>query len=125
MESVGQPLALHQLHDDEQRAVVLADVIGGGDRGRSEQRGGPRFGEKALPPVWVLVVVGRDELQRHRATEPRVSRAEHFAHAAAAEPGADLVVLDDGADGGHGSGTWALQLRASPTQWYRTPGTPP
>ena len=104
VETVDQCLAFHQFHDDEQCAVILADVVGGGDGGRPEQRRGPRFLEQAFPSVGVLVVVGGDELQRDRATEPRVPRSVDFTHAATAQTGADLVVLHDAADGGDGVG---------------------
>ena len=72
-------------------AVRLARVVDGYDAGVIETRSKLRFTEESLAEALVLGLLGRDQLERDRASEPRVEGAVHDAHAAAPKDRFDLV----------------------------------
>jgi hypothetical protein len=85
LQLVRQQLAFDVLHGDEQRAVALADVVDGRDVRRAQHRGGARLSEKPLAPLRVVLERGRQQLERHTTTEPRVFDEVDLAHAARAQ----------------------------------------
>jgi hypothetical protein len=102
---------LQVLHHQERLALVLADVVDGADVGVVERRGGHRLALEALARGLVVEQLLRQELERHRAVEPRVLRPANDAHAAATEPLEDAVVGDGPPD--HGALPSARLRRAS------------
>ncbi len=85
---------LEILHHDERPPVLLADVVDRADI-RVIQRGGrPRFAREPGQRCWILRELRRDELERHRAVQPRVFGLVDDAHAAAGQPGDDVVVRE-------------------------------
>ncbi len=81
--------AVHQLHDQERGVVHLVEVVDPHDV-RVVQRG-ERAGLAAQPRQLRLPGRRREDLEGHVPPERRVARAEHHAHAAAADPARDLV----------------------------------
>jgi hypothetical protein len=69
-----------------------------------ERREHARFAGKPGPVLHVTGEIGRQDLERDLAVERRVVRAEHLAHAAGANGGADFVWTDAraGRQGRHG-----------------------
>ena len=94
--------AVDQLHRDEGRARLVADLVDRDDIRVVQRRGRPRFQHE--PPV-SLLIAGRfrfEHLQRDRTPEPRVDGAVDNPHPAAADLTLDAVVrnvLDHGAWG--------------------------
>ena len=107
--TLGEVLALDQLHDEEgdSSAVILSEphiraasrrisrdrleTVQVGDVGVVEARQHPRL---ALEPRHSLCILGeclRQHLQRHLTAELGVGRPPHLAHAAGAEMRQDLV----------------------------------
>ena len=66
---VLERLPLEQLHSDERRAVVLADLVDGADVGVVERRRRARLAQEALERRRVLRHLVRQELERHLAAE--------------------------------------------------------
>ena len=64
--------AIDELHRDERRAVVLVDLVDGDDVRVVERRGGARFLDEAARPSGSAGRLGRQDLDRDRAAEPRV-----------------------------------------------------
>ena len=93
-----QHLALDVLHDEEVGALVLADVVDGGDVRRAQRRRGARLGQKSRAALLVVLRLGRQELERHLTTEPGVFGEVDLAHAACPKAVPDPVVLDRAAD---------------------------
>ena len=90
LQPLAQRRAFEQLH--HQRAVLEAVDLR--DVGMVERRQDFRF---ALEPGEAVRVAGerlRQDLDRHRASEPRIRRAIDLAHAARAEGARDLVLPD-------------------------------
>ena len=90
-------------HRDEQLPVGrVADFVDGADVGVVEAGGGLRLLQETPFGVGVVAQLGRQELERRVAVEPRVARPVDDAHAAAAEPVADLIGADarTGREGG-------------------------
>ena len=85
--SRAQRLAFEQLLHDVRRAVVLTDVVDRRDVRVVEDAGGFRLLLEAAQPVRVLREGRRQHLDRDLASEPRILRPIHLAHA----PGADLA----------------------------------
>jgi hypothetical protein len=46
---------------------------------------------KPAPAIVITHAIGRQNLDRNHAVEPRISRAVHLAHSPSAEEGQDLV----------------------------------
>jgi len=99
LEPLGQRLSLDQLHHEEVRAVLAADVEEGADVRVVQGGDGPRLTLEAGAQLLVGGKAGREYLDRHVAPESRVARPIDFPHAAGAERGDDLV----GAKAGAGS----------------------
>ncbi len=91
-ESLGQRLALDQLHDDKEVIAILGDVVRHRDGWRTQDRGGSGFLQQTSPPVGIPAVLRGDELQRHVPAEPGVTGAIDLAHAAGTKLVADFVV---------------------------------
>ncbi len=86
-EDRAQRLAFEELLDDVGRAVVLADVVDGGDVGVVEDAGGLRLLLEAAQAVGVGGEGGRQDLDRDVAAEARVLGAVDLPHAARADGG--------------------------------------
>ena len=93
-----EDLALDVLHHQEVGALVLADVVDGGDVGGPQRRGGPGLGQQARAPFRVRLAGRGQELERDLASQPRVFGEVDLAHAARAQALAHAIVLDGGAD---------------------------
>ena len=90
-QSLGQGLALHELHHQEGEAVLVAHVVERADVGMVQAGDGSRFTLEPLSHFDGLRLLGGKHLHRHRAIEPRVLRPIDLAHAAAPEGSDDLV----------------------------------
>ncbi len=84
--------AVDQLHRDERRAVVFVDLVDGDDVRMVERGGGARFLDEAAMPIDIGRGIGRQHLDRHRPSEPRVVGGIDHAHAAASDLGVDAVM---------------------------------
>ncbi len=83
-----------ELHGDEDRAVVDADIVGRDDVGMRQPRQGLRFAKQAVllrPDVRQVLPVAMKQLERDIARQVRIASAIHGAHAAGAEHLGDLV----------------------------------
>ncbi len=90
-EARAQGLAFEQLGDDEGDAIRLADVVER-EHGRVvESRHRTRLALEATAAVGVAGHVGRQDLERDVAPEPRVARPVDLAHASGAEGVQHLV----------------------------------
>ena len=102
---VGEQFALDVLHRDEEVGAVLDQVVGDGDVGRAQHRGGPRLADEPGARVAVLGIGRGQELERDLSPEPGVLGQEHLAHAARAEAFDHAVVQElrprDRDRGGH------------------------
>ena len=87
-----QRLPVEQLHDDERLPVVLADVVDRADVRMVQRRGGAGLALEALQRLPGRGELGRQELERDLAAQPRVLGLVDDAHAAAADPVEDAVV---------------------------------
>ena len=104
-EPVGQRLAFEVLHDEIRRAGLFAHVIQRADVGMIELRDRAGFAVEALAELRIGGERLREDLDRHRAIEPRVARLVDLAHPAGAEGGEDFVRAEAGARlECHGSG---------------------
>src|SRR4029453_16650202 len=61
-----------------------------------EARGEPRLAQQSLPAALVLGKALRQDLERHRTSQPRVAREVDLAHAAAPDSRLDLVDAERG-----------------------------
>lgn len=93
--AVAQGLALEILHGDEGPAVVLADLLDGGDVRVGKRGGGAGLAAQSLGGDRVGIVSGRQELEGDEAMKARVLRLIDHTHAAAADLLYDAVVCDD------------------------------
>jgi hypothetical protein len=113
--------ALEALHHDERLPLVLADVVDGADVGVVQGRGGSFLALESLSgPRFVESPFG-EELQRHRAAQPRVLGRVDNPHASTAQFLTDTVVRNRLA--GHAlwpspPGFW---LPAVAAKWYTSP----
>ena len=92
-----QRLAFEQLLDDVGRAVVLADVVNGGDVGMVEDAGRARLLLEALQALRIAREGAGQDLDRDVAAEARIARAEDLSHPSRADGGEDLVGPETGA----------------------------
>jgi len=97
-ETLGQLLALDQLHDERTASSGFFEAVNARDVRVTERRQYLRFPVKARHPLGVVREVLGQELQRHFAVQARVGGTEHFAHAASPELAGDAVVRDGFAD---------------------------
>ena len=74
--------ALHVLHDDEVRAVLLAPVVDADDVGVVEARGVLRLPAEPLDEARVAGELGEEHLDRDAAVELPVASEEDVGHAA-------------------------------------------
>ncbi len=98
----GQGIAGDQLHDDVVGAVVLDDVVNGGDLGVIEPGEHARFAAEALAGFLVGEHAGLEHFDGDIALEFFVARAVDDAHAAGAELGDDAVAVEQARLGGEG-----------------------
>ena len=87
-----QPRAVHQLHRDERRPIVLVDVVDGDDVRVVERRSRTGFLDEAALAIGIGRRFGRQHLYRDRASEPGVVGGVNDAHTAAADFCANAVV---------------------------------
>ena len=85
MNVLPQRLAVDELHGDEWRVVLLADVVDGADAGMIERGRRERFSAKAFQRLRVLRHAVRQKFQGDRAVEPRVDRFVDDTHSASTE----------------------------------------
>ena len=90
--------AFDVLHHEEVGALVLADVVDGGDVRGAKRRGRARLGQEARAALRIALRLGGEKLQRDLASKARVLGEIHVAHAAGAEPVTYPIVLDCVAD---------------------------
>ena len=91
-DSGAKVFALHVLHHDERRAVMLQDFVDGADERVIERRGGPRFAKKTAPGLVGVQQLGRNRFQHDDAIEALVVRREDAAHAALPDAVANEIV---------------------------------
>jgi hypothetical protein len=82
---LSQRLAVHELHRDERRLALAADLENRNDVGVVERRRRPRLLLEARQAPLVRGERLRQDLQRDLAPEPRVARPIHLSHSARAE----------------------------------------
>ena len=99
--SLSERLAVEQLHHEERRAVVLADVVQRADVRMGQLRDRARFAIEALAELRIGGERGGQHLDGDRAVEPRVARAIDLAHPAGAEGRQDLVRAEFRSRGQH------------------------
>jgi hypothetical protein len=80
------------LHDDQAQRAALDVVVHRHDVRVGERRQGPGLGGEAVPDVGLAGERLRQFLDRDGAAQAAVVRAEHNAHAAAAELALDFVI---------------------------------
>ena len=97
-EQVAEHVPLEQLHHDERRVAVLAQVVDGADVGMIQGRRGPRL---ALEAGQVLAAgeTRRERLDRDFSSELGIARPIHLTHSAFAKRRQDFVVLEARASG--------------------------
>ena len=89
-----QVRAADERHDEEERALVAAEVVDRDDRGVVHLRDDLRLALEALLELRRVRSSRGDELDRDLAVEHRVPRAVDDAHAAPSELPQDLVTID-------------------------------
>jgi hypothetical protein len=89
-----------------------------------ERRRDARLAQEAPPETVVVRQLGREQLERDVAAEPRVVRAVDDAHPAAAEQRVDAVARQDGADSGVGARGPRHAPSVSRTTAVSNPGRP-
>ena len=77
-------MTVDELHGDETPLGRLTDVVDGDDVGMIQRRGGNRFATKPIHRSGSGAGLGQDQLERHVAAKPSVTRAIDLAHAAGA-----------------------------------------
>src|SRR5262249_4390906 len=94
LEELLERAALHVLHGEEVEAAALADVVDLDDVGMVQLPRGARLGEEHVDAPAVAREAAGEDLQRHLPVERDLEGLVARAHAAAAEPLADLVAAD-------------------------------
>ena len=94
-EPCPQRLALEQLHHEERRALVLADVVQRADVGVVQAGDGPRFAREARAALSVGAQFCGEDLDGDRAVEAGVAGLVDLAHSARADA-VDLVRTEAG-----------------------------
>ena len=87
-----EPSAVHQLHGDERRPVVLVDLVDRDDVRVIEGGGGAGFLDEPAVAIGIGRRLGRQHLDRDRPAEPGVVGGVDNPHAAAANLGVDAIV---------------------------------
>jgi hypothetical protein len=94
---VGQRLTFQVLHDEKQRAVVLAHVMQRADVRMVQGRNGPRLMLKPRAELRVTRQVIREDLDGDRAVEARIPGSINFPHSAGTDGGLNFVGPETGA----------------------------
>ena len=84
-QALRQRLAFEALHDEVVRSILMADVVQHADVRMIQTGNGFGFALEALLANGIIRKLRRQDLDGDRAVEPRVSRAEDFAHATCAQ----------------------------------------
>ena len=92
IEELAQRPAVDELHDDEGRLGILADLVDRDDRGVVQGRGRPRLRLEAGEPLGVERELAREGLDRDVAPEARVPGPVDLPHPAGAQAVHDLVL---------------------------------
>ena len=103
-EPLRESLPVDQLHHQIVGTVLMANVVERADVRVVEQRDGTRLALEPGAHFGRRGLVLRQHLDRHVATESRVVRAIHLAHAARAERGDDLIGAEPSAGEEHHEG---------------------
>ena len=85
-------LPFQQFHHDEVLPLVLFDRVNRANVGMIQRGRCPRFALKAFQQLRVLRHFGRQEFQRHAASEPRILRFVDDAHPATTQLARDFVM---------------------------------
>jgi hypothetical protein len=93
-DSLAQSLAFEQFHDEKRLAIMFADIVDRADSRVIQGRGRASFALEAFEREWISSEIRGEELQRDRASQTRIFRAENLAHAAAAD-GFENPVMGD------------------------------
>ena len=104
--------AVEKLHDHEDAAVFLADVVNGADVGMIQRRSRARLAAKTLQRSRIARHIVRQKLERDKASQARVLGLVDDTHAAAAELFDNAVVRDGGVDHDLGAGRMMPDDRA-------------
>jgi hypothetical protein len=99
LEPAPQGGALEQFRHQEERAIVLPDVVQRQDVGVVQAGHDPRFAFEALPSFAGLRNLRRQQLDRHVAAEPGVVGLVHLSHAPPAKGREHRVGSEAVADG--------------------------
>jgi hypothetical protein len=91
---IAQRLPVHMLHDDEELAVMLLDVVDGANVRMVERRRRACLLQKARPCIRLCRHLRREKFQRDFAIEFGIDGEIHLAHAARAEVLKDLVMCN-------------------------------
>src|SRR2546427_5400710 len=94
MDLLAQCYAVDQLHSDEVRATVLADLEDLRDVRMTECGSGLSFLNKAAHPIFVGSSGGGQDFQRDQTAQGGVLGQINFAHATFAEQRANLIAVD-------------------------------
>jgi hypothetical protein len=86
--------AIEELHDHEDAAILLADVVKGADVGMVERRGGTSLAAKAFQRLRVAGNIVGKELKGDEAAQAGVFGLVYYTHATAADFLDDAVVRD-------------------------------
>ena len=97
-DSLVKALAFDKGEHHEGSPIGLGDFVNGANVGMPQSGGRLGFAPETLAGVLILEKMRREELQRHRPIEFGVLGLVDHAHAAFAELGGDLVVVDGFAD---------------------------
>ena len=105
LEAGGERLPVEMRHDEEVRAVGVADVVDAADMRMIERRDGARLALEPRAQVGIAGDVRREDLDGDAAIEPRVAGFVDFAHAASTQRADDFIRTETRASGErHGFG---------------------
>ena len=90
----AQRLARNELEHEIPSRSVLANLEQRRNAGMGERGGGARRLQEMFKTIGVGRQIRPEDLDRHRAAEPRIAGAEHLAQATRAHAVDDLVVAD-------------------------------
>ena len=81
-EAIGERLALEKLHDEERRALVLADVVKRADVRMRQLRDDTRFPAEAFTKLGIGGETFGENFDRDRSLESRIAGAIDVSHPA-------------------------------------------
>jgi hypothetical protein len=93
-EALREVLAVDELHDQRANAVTLLEAVDLGDGRMVERRKRVRFASEPHQSVGIRGKRGGQNLDGDVAVQAGIAGPEHFAHAARADSGNDLVRPD-------------------------------